>query len=67
MNAENTASGFPRANKVMDKIIASKETGLLKALGYTLLLIGAGMIDFPGAVIKSGKVLRERLKKPPST
>ncbi len=66
MIAESKNSRFPHADRVMDIMIASENTSWIKALGYVLLFMGAGVFDFPGAVIKAGRDIKNRLKKTPS-
>lgn len=67
MEVKNTTgSQFPHVDRVMDRIVSSKDTSWLKALGYVFLLMGAGIIDFPGVVTKAGKDIKNRLKKAPS-
>ena len=61
---KNGEERFPTVKKVFEKFEAGNASWP-RVFGYALLLLGAELIDFPGAIVKTGKDLKEKLKQPP--
>ena len=55
---------FPLFSKVFERY-RSGNPSWLRAIAYFVPMLVAMMIDFPGAIIKTTKVIKERLRQPP--